>query len=191
MRLRLSLVIVLLLTLVVPVWGSIVFTSECAVRGCVEGTLVNFSVRVRNNLNESIRVDEMHVKDAEANVVIAFDIQAPVTIKADESSDFIFGATLSMPPQGYTWYYLPCFSATARNQTQIVCAEYKKSLTVTPKEKIECYNSSECKNGNVCKFYRCVNPEGEPLQLDWLFVLKIAGVLGSIVLLILVMRHIR
>ena len=165
-----------------PVFAGIVFSSQCLTRGCVEGTLVNFSVRIRNNLNHSVTIADVFIKDTKEDKVLGLDIRDDVNLSPKEKFDFSFPTKIQMPPKGYTWYYTSCFTASVENISKIICSDAPKSFTVTPLSTVQCYNTTQCNAGQLCKFYKCVSQSSlEPI--DWLFYSKVSLVVLAILLL--------
>jgi hypothetical protein len=136
---------------------------ECSHKACLEGTAVNFTVSVYNNLKESITVDDVYIKDVETNKILAIDVRKEQIILQNDEKTFILKSVVLAPSRGYTFYYVPCFKAKAFNESGLIgqrtiCGKVIKSLTVVPLDKVECRTDRECSDDNYCNtnsLYKC------------------------------------
>jgi len=135
---------------------------QCHDHNCIEGTMVDFSVVVYNNLNRTVMVDDVYLKDNDYGDIMTFDIRETVEIVPEQAYSFNFTRTIGAPRQGYTFYYVPCFTASAYAlngslDSIEVCGEIVKSFTVVPLSKIECYEDSDCHETEFCRGFKCKN----------------------------------
>jgi hypothetical protein len=138
--------------------GAIESTYQCSHPACLEGTGVNFTVTVENNLNENIVVGDTYIRDVESGRLLAYEARKETIIPTGNKESFVLPATVRAPARGYTIYYVPCFQAKSFNETGIitsgeVCGTTIKSLTVVPLDKVECRTDEECSLDQYCNTY--------------------------------------
>lgn len=144
-------------------FGGIDCTHQCSSKACLEGTDINFTVTVYNNLKDSITVDNVYVKDVETSKVLALDVRPEEIILSEQTRQFTLRSTVLAPARGYTFYYVPCFRAKQFNDSgvlgdKVICGKTIKSLTVMPLNKMECRTDKECSEDNYCNtnsLYKC------------------------------------
>ena len=144
-------------------YGTIDSYHKCSNKACLEGTDVNFTVVINNNLNEPITVDDIYIRDVETGRILAIDVNKEKIILKGEQKEFVLPSTILAPIQGYTFYYIPCFQAKAFNETDLlgqraICGKTIRSLTVVPLAKVECRTDHECGEDSYCNtnsLYKC------------------------------------
>jgi hypothetical protein len=141
-------------------------TFKCADKRCKEGTAIEYSVIITNNIDKILRINEISIKDVENDIYLAiYETEiGGILMAPNETKVFNFTSTVQAPPSGYTFYYVACFKTSLFNKETgrktgggEVCDKAVKSLTVLPLSKIECEDNSECENNEVCdtKFFKC------------------------------------
>jgi len=142
--------------------SAIELEYKCHDQRCIEGSIIDFRIGIRNNLNFTIWIDNVYVKDNEYDRVLAFHIGKLITLEPEDVHYFNFSTEITAPTQGYTFSALPCFEAKRKDQwnqtiSNEVCGNTKTLLTVLPLSKIECYNNSNCLDIEFCSTNKCVN----------------------------------
>jgi len=143
--------------------ASIDASHVCEVQSCMEGTGVNFTIQIYNNLKYPITADDLYIKDVDTKQVLAVDVRKERIILPLTWQNFTLPADIQAPLNGYTFYYVPCFRAKAFNASEVlgekeVCSSNIQSLTVLPLAKMECRTDAECKPEQYCKtssLYKC------------------------------------
>ncbi|MFH0979013.1 MAG: hypothetical protein V1837_06975 [Candidatus Woesearchaeota archaeon] len=150
--------------LAIPFVGAAIDSShQCENKACIEGTAVNFTVVIYNNLKENLVVDDIYIKDLETSKILAIDLRKSKIILPGVTQDFIILSTILAPQNGYTFYYVPCFQVQAFNDSGVVaartmCGKTIKALTVIPLSKVECRTDLECEEDYYCNtnsLYKC------------------------------------
>ena len=148
--------------------ASIDASYECREKNCREGTEIDFTVNIYNNINKSINVGDVYVKDKDYGIILGFDLSESVVLNQDEVRSFNFTSLVKAPAKGYTFYYVPCFKMSyADNPEQVfeICGKTVKSFSVIPLSKIECKEDSECEDDEYCNtfsIYKCRKLECNP-----------------------------
>ncbi|MFH1511288.1 MAG: hypothetical protein ABIF10_06355 [Candidatus Woesearchaeota archaeon] len=149
--------------------AAIEATAKCSHQACIEGTDLNFTVSIYNNLRTNIMIDDVYIKDIETGQLLAFDAEKARILPRNEQVDLVLQTEVKAPLRGYTFYYVPCFKAQSFDDTRIiaegeVCGEIIRSLTVLPLNKVECRTDGECENNEYCNtksVYQCRQLECE------------------------------
>jgi len=164
----LKILVLMLLINMLFVRASIDASYECKEKNCIEGTEVVFTVNVFNNINKSINVGDVYIKDRDYGTILGFDVSEDIVIPPGEVRSFNFTNLVKAPVKGYTFYYVPCFRMSyADKPEQIfeICGKTVNSLTVLPLSKIECKEDSECDEDEYCNtfsIYKCKKLECGP-----------------------------
>jgi hypothetical protein len=158
----LALFLIISTILVSNVFAGIDVTHKCIDFRCVEGTDVTFEFFVDNNIEESIIIDRFMVVERDTLEVIAFYNEKYVLPPGSEI-EINITLPIKMPLEGYTYFYNPCIIVSSIDDFdnnipgQYVCGDITKTLTVTPRERVECIQDSDCKEGMYCsKNYSCL-----------------------------------
>jgi len=147
--------------------ASIILSEyECEDERCREDSKVTFRVGVLNNINKTIKVNDIIIKDSESlDPIYAYE-HGGMFLKPGERNIFEFTETIVVPKQGYTHYYVPCFKTSIWVDNKStgggeVCDRAVKDFTVLPLSKIECETDSECAPGEYCdtRFFKCKTNE--------------------------------
>ncbi len=142
--------------------ASVDSIHKCEDRNCMEGTKIEFNVTILNNINKTIIVKDVYIKDVDYGTVLAYDTSEDIVLNQDGTHDFRFESTVKSPRQGYTFYYVPCFIVSHTenpDEESEVCGKIVKSLTVIPLDKIECADDGECADDEYCNtfsLYKCI-----------------------------------
>ncbi len=164
----LKIIVLMFLINTLFVTASIDSSYKCKERNCMEGTEIDFTVNIYNNINKSINVGDVYIKDRDYGTVLGFDISEDVVLGPDEVHSFNFTSLVKAPTKGYTFYYVPCFKMSYANKPEEVfniCGKTVKSFTVLPLSKIECKEDSECEEDEYCNtfsIYKCRKLECNP-----------------------------
>ncbi len=139
---------------------------ECEDERCKEGTKVKFIVGVFNNINKTIKVNDIIIKNSETLDPIYTYEHEGMFLETREKNIFEFTETIIAPKEGYTHYYVPCFKTSIWVDGKTtgggeVCDRAVKSFTVLPLSKVECEDDSECEPWEYCdtKFFKCKQNE--------------------------------
>jgi hypothetical protein len=139
---------------------------ECADKDCMEDTEINFTVNILNNLNKTIVVDNVYIKDTLYEKILAIKIERNITLEPGQGKKFKIVSAVIAPSDDYTVYYVPCFDVTVFYESgpasSTVCGENVKSLNLIPLSKVWCREDSECNSNEYCNtnsLYKC-----KPLQ---------------------------
>jgi len=157
----LKILVLILLINILFVRASIDASYECREKNCMEGTEIDFTVNIYNNINKSINVGDVYIKDKDYSIILGFDLSEKVVLNPDEVRSFNFTSLVKAPTKGYTFYYVPCFKMSYVNKPEEVfeiCGKTVKSLTVIPLSEIECKEDSECGEDEYCNtfsIYKC------------------------------------
>ena len=157
----LKILVLMLLINIVFVRASIDASYECREKNCMEGTEIDFTVNIYNNINKSINVGDVYIKDNDYSVILGFDLSESVVLNPDEVRSFNFTSLIKAPIKGYTFYYVPCFKMSYVDKPEDVfeiCGKTVKSFTVIPLSEIECKEDSECEEDEYCNtfsIYKC------------------------------------
>ena len=203
----LQIMVLMFLINIVFVRAAIDASYECKEKNCIEGTEVFFTVNVFNNINKSINVGDVYIKDNDYGIVLGFDVSENIIIPSGEVRSFNFTNLVKAPVKGYTFYYVPCFKMSYANKPEEVfeiCGKTVKSFTVIPLSEIECKEDSECEEDEYCNtfsIYKCRKLECnsnesalnhscvvlEPKKIviiNWRNVISIAGFVVLLVVLL-------
>lgn len=161
MRLGVSLIIFLLIAS--SAQAAIEAIATCSHPACMEGTGLNFTVSIYNNLRYNIIIDDIYVKDVETGQLLAFDPGKAMIVPTNEQVDLVLETEVRAPLRGYTFYYVPCLKAQSFDDTRViaeseVCGEIIRSFSVVPLNKVECRTDQECKDNQSCNtknIYQC------------------------------------
>lgn len=124
---------------------------DCGVGDCVEGSSVNWSITVYNNINKSIVVGQLFVVDVDTNQLIALHNSEDIELAPKELHVFKFENLVPAPSNGgYTFQFKPCFNASSGKESSVVCKDSVDSFSVIPLSKIECFSSSDCGTNEFC-----------------------------------------
>lgn len=150
--------------LVVPLaQAGIDVSHKCEHPACLEGTDINFTVVINNNLKDNIVIDDITIEDLESGQILAVDAGKAAIVLKEETKEFLVLSTVRAPIRGYTFYYVPCFQAKAFDGEQVtaqgeICGQNIRSLTVIPLSKVECRTDAECNETDYCNthsLYQC------------------------------------
>lgn len=131
--------------------GSIDADFSCVVDGCVEGSLVNWSVSVLNNINRSVVVGDVFVVDVGTYQLIALHNSEDVLLKPGGLHVFRFQNLVPAPLNGgYTFQFKPCFNVSAGDDSAVVCRDFVESFNVLPLSKVKCFSDSDCGSAESC-----------------------------------------
>ena len=164
----LQIIVLIFLINIVFVRAAIDASYECKEKNCIEGTEIFFTVNVFNNINKSINVGDVYIKDKDYGIVLGFDVSENIIIPPGEVRSFNFTNLVKAPVKGYTFYYVPCFKMSYTNKPEEVfeiCGKTVKSFTVLPLSMIECKEDSECEEDEYCNtfsIYKCRKLECNP-----------------------------
>jgi len=208
----LKIIVLMLLINIVSVTASIDASYKCKEKNCMEGTEIDFTVNIYNNINKSINVGDVYIKDRDYGTVLGFDLSEKVVLSPNEVRSFNFTSLIKAPTKGYTFYYIPCFKMSYVNKPEDIfeiCGKTVKSFTVLPLSKIECKEDSECEEDEYCNtfsIYKCRKLECNPNEtavnhscvisepekiviINWWNVILTAGFISlAVVLLFLFIR---
>ncbi len=208
----LKILVLMLLINMLFVRASIDASYECREKNCMEGTEIDFTVNIYNNINKSINIGDVYIKDRDYGTILGFDLSESVVLNKDEVRSFNFTSLVKEPVKGYTFYYVPCFKMSYADKPEEVfeiCGKTVKSFTVLPLSKIECKEDSECEEDEYCNtfsIYKCRKLECEPNEtalnhscvpsepkkvviINWKNVILTAGFISlAVVLLFLFIR---
>ncbi len=143
---------------------------ECEDENCMEGTKISFNVTVLNNINKTIIVKDVYIKERDYGTILAYDTSDDIVLNLNEAYDFRFESTVKAPTQGYTFYYVPCFTVSHMenpDEETEICGKIVKSFTVIPLDKIECRTDDGCADDEYCNtfsLYKCVKLDCEEGQ---------------------------
>lgn len=162
MNFKLKLFILLFLLNINTAFSAIYVTYKCHDIDCMEGTLIDYSVAVRNNLNKTIEIDRVYLWNLPDDSILAFDIREIVKLEVNDVYLFNFTREIKAADYGFTYYFVPCFDVRREDEvgqmiTSEVCDDLIKTLTILPLSAIECNENSECNNKEFCSSHRCVN----------------------------------
>jgi len=164
----LKILVLMLLINMLFVRASIDASYECRGKNCMEGTEIDFIVNIYNNINKSINIGDVYIKDKDYGTVLGFDLSESVVLNQDEVRSFNFTSLVKAPTKGYTFYYIPCFRMSYTDKPEEVfeiCGKTVKSFTVLPLSNIECKEDSECEDDEYCNtfsIYKCRKLECNP-----------------------------
>jgi len=164
----LQIIVLIFLINTLLVTASIDSSYKCRERNCMEGTEIDFTVNIYNNINKSINVGDVYIKDKDYGVILGFDLGEKVVLGPDDVRSFNFTSLVKAPTKGYTFYYVSCFKMSyVSNPEEIfeICGKTVNSLTVIPLSEIECKEDSECENDEYCNtfsIYKCRKLECNP-----------------------------
>ena len=134
--------------------ASIDIEYKCHSKNCLEGTDIDYSFIIYNNIDKKIDIKDVFLKETETNRIIEqYEVNERVLSK--ESKSFNFTSKIKAPSEGYTLYFLPCFTTVISNQSHIteagtVCKDVVKSFTTLPLSKVECNADKDCSNNEYC-----------------------------------------
>ncbi|MDP7141534.1 MAG: hypothetical protein QF362_01515 [Candidatus Woesearchaeota archaeon] len=134
--------------------ASIDVEYRCHSKNCLEGTDIDYSFIIYNNIDKKIDIKDVFLKETETNRILEY-YEISERILPKESKSFNFTSKIKAPNKGYTFYFYPCFTTVISNQSHIteagtVCGEVVKSFTTIPLSKIECTTDKECSNNEYC-----------------------------------------
>ena len=152
---------IILLARIATSYAAIDATFICSNPKCLEGTPINYSIAIENNLNYTIRVSGIKILDIQTNQTLStFDFEKVFAPR--EFYRVIYEDTVIAPQQGYTFIFVPCIQVNVYGKDRkiidagAVCDTTEKSMTVLPLSKIQCEADFQCKNNQYCdKFYKC------------------------------------
>lgn len=126
---------------------------KCSDFLCIEGTPVTFSMEVYNNLNHTLVIDNFFLIEKNTQEILAFYDEQVFTVPSGELVALNLSKPVEMPNQGFTYYYVPCVNASIKdtNESQFICSQTIRTLTVTPEENVDCIEDEDCEVG-----YRCL-----------------------------------
>lgn len=136
---------------------------KCAHPSCLEGTDINYSILIYNNLRYNVVIDDIYIKDVGTGQILALDARKEEILLSGDLVSFMLPSSVTAPSEGYTHYYVPCFTAKSFNdtgfvQTGEVCSNKIRSLTVVPLDEVECRLDAECSEEEYCNtahLYKC------------------------------------
>ena len=164
----LQIIVLMLLLSITSVTAAIDANYECKEKNCMEGTEIDFTVNIYNNINKSINVGDVYIKDKDYGTVLGFDLGEKVVLSPNDVRSFNFTSLIKAPTKGYTFYYIPCFRMSYVDKPEEVfeiCGKTTKSFTVLPLSEIECREDSECEEDEYCNtfsIYKCKKLECKP-----------------------------
>jgi len=172
-------VIVFLLCLSTVLAGVTTVEHECKDSRCKEGTDVTFKVGIYNNINKTVRVNDILLKEGLGNgingpivgdEIYSYEVGG-VDLEPGEEQVFEFTKEIIPPKQGYTHYYVACFKTSIwkdgeRTAGGEVCDMVIKDFTVLPSSKVECETDTECAPDEYCdiNFFKCKSKSGEETE---------------------------
>ncbi|MBU4283476.1 MAG: hypothetical protein KJ968_00035, partial [Nanoarchaeota archaeon] len=93
----LKILVLMLLINMLFVRASIDASYECKEKNCIEGTEVVFTVNVFNNINKSINVGDVYIKDRDYGTILGFDVSEDIVIPPGEVRSFNFTNLVKAP----------------------------------------------------------------------------------------------
>ena len=166
MRKSIILTIIFLVCLNTALASITISEYECEDERCREGSKITFRVGVFNNINKTIKVNDIIIKDSETLDPIYEYEHEGMFLEPGEKNVFEFTETIIAPKKGYTHYYVPCFKTSIWVDGETtgggeVCDRAVKDFTVLPLSKVECEDDSECEPWEYCdtKFFKCKTNE--------------------------------
>ena len=168
---------VLLILLAAFVFASVDAEYTCADERCKEGTPINFTVIIENNIDKKIDIGYVSVIEPESKYELVKE-EVEIRLQPGEITEVTLEGEVIAPVEGYTYYYQPCFYVIVSNESAIteggmVCREATKSISVLPLSKIECYEDWECVEGEeYCdtEFFKCRKLDGSTEEDDTIIV---------------------
>lgn len=144
---------------------------QCEDERCREGTKITFKVGIFNNIEKTIKVNDLIIKDRDTLDPIYTYEHEGIFLEPGEEEIFEFTKIITPPKKGYTHYYTPCFKTSIWVDGQStgggeVCDKAVKTFTVLPLSKIECEDNSECAPNEYCdtNFFKCKQEESIIIQ---------------------------
>ncbi len=123
----------------------------CERNDCMEGSSINWTITILNNINKTITIGDILVKDIDTNQLIAFHNSEDIELVPLGVHIFKFSNLVPAPMQGgYTFQFVPCFQASIGDETAEICRNAMKSLTVLPLSKVECFADTDCSSSEFC-----------------------------------------
>jgi len=151
----------LLLLNISLVSASIDVEFNCHDKNCLEGTPIDYSFIIYNNIEKKIDIGDVFLKEKDTGKVIEYHYIGE-RIFPKEHKAFNFTSNIEAPLKGYTFYVYPCFTTVISNETEIteagiVCGEVAKTFSVVPLSNIECESNKECSSGEYCNLdlFKC------------------------------------
>lgn len=162
-------------------YASINAKHTCVDARCREGTDIKFSVEVYNNINKSITVEEIAIRDFDYDKTYYVYDNDDVVLKPQESIIINFTDKVKAAANGgYTINYVPCFKTSIFDSsgkiegTGKVCDNAIKNLNLLPLSNIECEKNEDCSKDEYCdtRFFRCKKTENETIEEFEDFIIK-------------------
>ena len=134
--------------------ASINIEHKCHAKNCLEGTGIDYSFIIYNNLDKKIDVKDVFLKEKDTGNIFEY-YEISERILPGEHKEFNFTSEIKAPDTGYTFYFYSCFTTAISNQSHIteagiVCGEVVRSFTTIPLSKIDCNTNNECLSGEYC-----------------------------------------
>ena len=157
--------------------ASIDITYSCENRNCLEGTPVNFTVAIGNNINKTISIDNIKVVETNTRQILALNLMKEEILESGERGEYLIQTLVAKPiNETYTYYFVPCFSAKifdeggGISEQGEVCGEIEKSMPILPLGKVWCETDDECNWNEYCNtfsLYKCVTLECAEGETSW------------------------
>ncbi|MAG08360.1 hypothetical protein CMO89_02720 [Candidatus Woesearchaeota archaeon] len=157
---KIILLILLLLNIGI-VSAAIDIEYNCHDKRCLEGTTVDYSFIIYNNIDKKIDIGNLFLKE-EGTGRILENHSVAERVFPGEHKTFNFTSSVKAPLEGYTFYFYPCFTTVISNETEIteagdVCGEAQKTISVIPLSKIQCESNKDCSAREYCNMdlFKC------------------------------------
>ncbi len=175
--------------------AAIEATYSCADKRCLEGTPINYTISIYNNLNDSIQINYLLIGDADTQQIIS-TYRLEKELKPSELYTFTYEDKVVVPKEGYTFQYAPCIDVSLLSEDKsikekgVVCDKVTRSLTVLPLSKIGCEADWQCASNQFCdNFYKCKELKCEnytfPLMRKCLSYNALWAVIGLVIIIAL------
>jgi hypothetical protein len=145
-------VLALAFLLIIPLASGLrtwnfVLVPDCRI--CVEGAIVNASLRVANTGDEVLMLKGLTIKDA--SEIVFFESPMDSTAEVGETVTINFNMVVPPATRGSTLFYKPCLVLDDGGQ----CSNNYARMIIMPYESIECIADSDCESGRECLGYKC------------------------------------
>jgi len=148
------------------VQAAFIISHECLEIHCFPEGKMFWKINISNSETETIRINEIKIKDLEGTVVADYDIKTEIPF--GENKVIVIEATVPQATNYTKFFYRPCFTFYKMQENKITVLDERcydiMNITVMPKPLIRCWKDSDCPESMFCSENLCFKLECSACQ---------------------------